>query len=131
MKLFFSVMVFVLFTGLLFGCDDPNVQKPVIEDLGMIGVMGFDYVDDERMKVNISLPQPQHDAEEQVQSFSTVVRMPHQSVMDISTLTEKVLSPLQLRVLLFSEEYATKVGIWKVLENLYRDPQVGTNIFIA
>ncbi|WP_216829313.1 Ger(x)C family spore germination protein [Alkalihalobacterium elongatum] len=123
--------VLLLLIGLLLGCDDPNIQKPVIEDLGMIGVMGFDYVDDERVKVVVTLPQPQHDAKEQVQSYSTIVRMPHQSVMDISTLTEKVLSPLQLRVILFSEEYARKVGVWKALENLYRDPQVGTNIFIA
>ncbi|WP_332694754.1 Ger(x)C family spore germination protein [Halalkalibacter lacteus] len=113
------------------GCANPNLEKPVIEDLGMIGIMGFDYVDEENVKISVSLPQPSRDAEEQVQQFSTVVKMPHQAIMDVSTLTEKTLTPAQLRVVLFSEEYARTEGLWKILENLYRDPHVGTNIYVA
>ncbi|MFC0472801.1 Ger(x)C family spore germination protein [Halalkalibacter kiskunsagensis] len=113
------------------GCTSPNLEHPVIEDLGMIGVMGFDYVDAKNVKVSITLPQPSQDVEEPGQQFSSVVKMPHEAIMDMSTLTEKTLTPAQLRVLLFSEEYARKEGLWKILENLYRDPQVGTNIFIA
>ncbi|WP_332631544.1 hypothetical protein [Halalkalibacter flavus] len=73
---------------LLFGCADPNLEHPVIEDLGMV-------------------------------------------MMDVSTLTEKTLTSAQLRVVLFSEEFARKRGVMKELENLYRDPQVGSNVFVA
>jgi spore germination protein len=97
----------------------------------MIGIMGFDYVDSENVKVSVTLPQPSLEAEEPVQKFSTVAKMPHQAIMDVSTLTEKTLTPAQLRVLLFSEEYARKEGLRNIIENLYRDPHVGTNIFIA
>ncbi|MFC0559726.1 Ger(x)C family spore germination protein [Halalkalibacter alkalisediminis] len=125
------VTVNLLLLWILIGCADPNLERPVIEDLGMVGVMGFDYVDEESVKVSVTVPQPAQDAQEQVQRFTTVVDSPHQAIMDISTLTEKTLTPAQLRVLLFSEEYARKVGLWSVLQNLYRDPQVGSNIFIA
>ncbi|MDT8860657.1 Ger(x)C family spore germination protein [Alkalihalobacillus sp. MEB130] len=115
----------------LIGCSDPNLEHPVIEDLGMVGVMGFDYVDQESVKISLTLPQPSQDAAEQVQQFSSTVNLPHEAMMDISTLTEKTLTPAQLRVLLFSEEFARKRGLMKIIENLYRDPQVGSNIFVA
>ncbi|WP_157800875.1 Ger(x)C family spore germination protein [Bacillus solitudinis] len=121
----------VLTMMVLFGCQTPELEDPVIEDLGMVGVIGFDYVDDEDVKVTVTLPQPNQDAQEAYQKFTTVVKMPHQAIMDMSTLSEKVLTFAQLRVVLFSEEYARKIGVWKVLENLYRDPRVGTNVYIA
>lgn len=116
---------------LLVACDDPNLEEPAIEDLGMVGVMGFDYEDEENVRVTVTLPQPRHDAEEQEQIYSTVVKLPHQAIMDVSTLTEKVLTTTQLRVVLFSEEFARRVGVRKLIENLYRDPHVGTNVYIA
>jgi len=127
-RLLCSAIILVIF---LTGCNDPNLEQPVIEDLGMVGVMGFDYENENEMKISVTLPQPSQDAEEQIQQFSSIVRLPREAIMDISTLTEKTLSAAQLRVLLFSEEFARKQGIFKVLENLYRDPQIGSNIFIA
>ncbi|GAE34262.1 Ger(x)C family spore germination protein [Halalkalibacter akibai] len=129
MKLLLLPVIVAVF--MLTGCNDPNIEHPVIEDLGMVGVMGFDYENENEMKISVTLPQPSKDAQEQVQQFSSIVKLPHQAMMDISTLTEKTLTPAQLRVLLFSEEFARKQGIFKVLENLYRDPQIGSNIFIA
>jgi spore germination protein len=123
------LMMAILF--LLFGCADPNLEHPVIEDLGMVGVMGFDYVDQETIKLSLTLPQPSKDAEEQVQQFTSTVQLPHEAMMDVSTLTEKTLISAQLRVVLFSEEFARKRGVMKELENLYRDPQVGSNVFVA
>lgn len=122
---------FLVILVILTGCSHPNLKDPVIEDLGMVGIMGFDYVDDDQTKVTVTLPQPQQDAEKQFQIFSTNVRLPHQAIMDVSTLTEKVLTTSQLRVILFSEEYARKKGIWNIAENLYRDPHVGANVYFA
>ncbi|GAE24504.1 hypothetical protein JCM9140_438 [Halalkalibacter wakoensis JCM 9140] len=126
-----KIMLLIVFLFSACGCADPNLEQPVIEDLGMIGVMGFDYVDEEKVKISVSLPQPSKDAEEQVQHFTSTVKLPHEALMDISTLTEKTLTPAQLRVLLFSEEFARKRGLMKIIENLYRDPLVGSNIFVA
>ncbi|KHF40413.1 Ger(x)C family spore germination protein [Halalkalibacter okhensis] len=126
-----ATLLFMTIIFVFIGCADPNLEHPVIEDLGMVGVMGFDYIDQDNIKLSLTLPQPSKDAEEQVQQFTTTVQLPHQAMMDISTLTEKTLTAAQLRVVLFSEEFARKRGAMKVLENLYRDPQVGSNIFIA
>ncbi|WP_165763771.1 Ger(x)C family spore germination protein [Halalkalibacter urbisdiaboli] len=128
-RVYYVWIISVIFT--LVGCTNPNTERPHLEDLGMVGVMGFDYVDEENTKVTVTLPQPQKDAEEKVQQYSTVVKLPHQSIMDVSTLSDKILTTSQLRVLLFSEEYSRKMGLWKVLENIYRDPQIGTNVYIA
>lgn len=112
-------------------CGDPQIDEPVIEDTGMVGVMGFDYVDGKKTRVSVTLPQPHQTAEENVQMYSTDVRLPHQAILDVSLLTEKTLTTSQLRVVLFSEEFARKQGLWNILENLYRDPNVGTNVFVA
>ncbi|ARK30703.1 Ger(x)C family spore germination protein [Halalkalibacter krulwichiae] len=126
-QMFFILTLLVCMSG----CNNPHIDRPVIEDLGMIGVMGFDYIDEENTRVSVTIPQPNKSAQEAIQHFQTDVRLPHQSLMDISTLTDKTLSPAQLRVILFSEEYARNIGIWKIVENLYRDPHIGANIFIA
>ncbi|WP_176483710.1 Ger(x)C family spore germination protein [Bacillus sp. FJAT-45066] len=129
MRKFKILAVVVLIFPLLFGCNDPSVEYPVIEDLGMVGIMGFDYVDEKHAKVTVTLSPSRE--EESSQMGTAIVEVPHQAVLEVSTQSDKLLSLAQLRVILFSEEYATKIGIFEMLEHLYRDPLVGSNVLIA
>ncbi|UOE94492.1 Ger(x)C family spore germination protein [Alkalihalobacillus sp. LMS39] len=130
MKTLIKLNIIFIFFFIMSACS-PEIDKPVIEDLGMVGVLGFDYVDDEKMKVTVTFPQPQKDAEEKTQRYSAEVTLPHEAILEVSSMSEKVLSTSQLRVVLFSEEYAREVGLWRALHSLYRDPQIGTNVFVA
>ncbi|WP_170885444.1 Ger(x)C family spore germination protein [Bacillus alkalicellulosilyticus] len=127
-----SKLLIIIAVIILGGCGE-EYERPVLEDLGIIGVLGFDYVegDAEKVKVTATFPQHNKDAEERTQIYSATVKLPHKALLEITTKSEKVLTLAQLRVLIFSEEYAQKVGLWNVLYNLYRDPRVGTNVFIA
>lgn len=125
-----NILVAIFFTiPLLSGCNDPSVEYPVIEDLGMVGIMGFDYVDEQHAKVTVTLSPSRQ--EESPQMGTSIVEVPHQAVLEVSTQSDKLLSLAQLRVILFSEEYATKVGLFEMMEHLYRDPMVGANVLIA
>jgi spore germination protein len=106
-------------------------EIPSLEDLGMVGVMAFDYVDEKKMKITVSVPQPSEDATEKTQFYSTEVAMVHQAIVALSAQSERTLSTAQLRVILFGEELARKEGVKDIIKHLYRDPAVGDNVFIA
>ncbi|MBU9712597.1 Ger(x)C family spore germination protein [Evansella tamaricis] len=131
MKNLTALFISLLFLLSVSGCNVQDFEQPSIENYGMVGVMGFDVAEDGYMNVTVTLPQPEMDAETKVQKYTTTVKSPHRAIMEASTKSEKLLSTAQLRVILFSEEFAKEVGVWEVLENLYRDPRVGTNSFIA
>ncbi|AST92476.1 MULTISPECIES: Ger(x)C family spore germination protein [Sutcliffiella] len=126
-----KLLIAFLLLPIVVSCQNPNVEYPVIEDLGMVGIMGFDYVDERQVKVTMTLSPTREEEKEKVQQGTSTVEVPHQAVLEMSTISEKILSLAQLRVLLFSEEYAAKVGIWETIEHLYRDPNVGANVFVA
>lgn len=112
------------------GCA-AEIEKPALEDIGLIGVMGFDMLPPKRMKVIVSLPQPSKTATERTQVYKTIGDLPVDALMKLSTKSEKTMSLTQLRVVLFSEEFARKMGLRKVVENLYRNPSVGDNVYIG
>lgn len=122
--------LFALLFVLLAGCS-ADIEKPTLEDLGMVGVIGFDYVNERETKITVALPQPYEQAKEKSQVYSTVVRLTEQAPVVLSTASERSISLAQLRVILISEQYAKKTGIHRIIESLYRDPVVGTNVLIA
>lgn len=124
------VLCMLLMVTLLPGCA-VEIERPALEDLGMIGVMGFDYMSPNQTKVVVSLPQPSQEAKEITQVYKTIADLPSEALMALSVKSEKSMSLAQLRVVLFNETYARKVGIRKVVENFYRNPSVGDNVFIA
>jgi|GEM_PF-368656 len=107
------------------------MEKPALEDLGMIGVMGFDYLSTKQARIVVTVPQPSQEAKEKTQMYNTISYLPNEALMTLSPKSEKSMSLAQLRVVLFSEEYARKIGIREVIENLYRNPAVGDNVFVA
>lgn len=123
----FIVTVILLLS--LCGCGG-ELERPALEDMAMIGVMGFDYVDREKINVTVSVPVPSKN-KESTQVYSTIASMTSEAMLNLATKAERTMSLSQLRVILFSEEYARKVGIGKVILDLYRNPIVGENVYIA
>lgn len=124
------IILLFLFLWMISGCAT-QMEQPALEDVGLIGVMGFDYVDENKMKVTVSVPQPAQDAEEKTEIYSVTVNLVHESIMKLSTESERTLSAAQLRVVLFSEKFATKHGIEQIIKHLYRDSVVGDKVFVA
>lgn len=124
------LVVMVLALLITAGCA-PEIEAPTLEDMGMIGVMGFDYVDGHRMKVTVSMPMPTQGAKEKTQVFTAISKLPSESLISLSTKTERTMVFSQLRVVLVGEELARKSGLQKIVIDLYRNPAVGDNVFIA
>ncbi len=114
----------------LSGCA-PEIERPSLEDMAMIGVIGFDYTGTEDVKVSVSIPVPSGRNKEMNQTYTTNASVTSEAMLALSTMAERSMSLSQLRVILVGEEYARKVGISKVLLDLYRNPVVGENVFVA
>jgi spore germination protein len=112
------------------GCA-PELEPPALEDYASVGVIGFDYVDEERMKVVVSVPVPTQKATEKSQVFTTLSKLPSEALINLGVKSDRTLVLSQLRIILFNEEFARKVGLSKVLFDLYRNPSVGDNVFVA
>ncbi|MED1799672.1 Ger(x)C family spore germination protein [Brevibacillus porteri] len=123
------LIVSVILLLSLCGCGR-ELERPALEDMAMIGVMGFDYVDREKIDITVAVPVPSKN-KESTQVYSTHASMTSEAMLNLATKAERTMSLSQLRVILFSEEYARKVGIGKVILDLYRNPIVGENVYIA
>ncbi|WP_309479313.1 Ger(x)C family spore germination protein [Brevibacillus agri] len=122
-------LISTVFSLALAGCTG-EFERPALEDMAMIGVMGFDYIDDKQMNVVVAIPVPAR-GKESTQVYSTKASMTSEAMLKLATKSERTMTLSQLRVILFSEELARKVGIGKVVLDLYRNPIVGENVFIA
>jgi spore germination protein len=129
MKIRFCFMLLFI-SFILNGCAQ-LVQQPSLEDLGMIGVMGFDDAGKDKMKVTVTVPQPSDDAMKKTQIYSIDVVMVHEAIVKLSAQAERTLTPAQLRVIIIGDELAKKRGVGDVIKHLYRDPLIGDNVFVA
>ena len=123
------MLVLIMWGTLLSGCSS-EIERPSLEDMAFIGVIGFDYINEKDVKVSVSTPVPSR-SKEKTQVYSTVATVMSEAMLKMSTKAERTMSLSQLRVILFNEEYARKVGIRKVVLDLYRNPSVGENAFVA
>lgn len=113
------------------GCSTVQGSQPSVEKLGIISVIGFDYIDDEKMKMTVIMPQPASEALKHTQSFTVETDMLHKGLVEISSEADKTVSLKQLRVVLFSKEFAEKGKMEKMVEYLYMDADVRSNTFVA
>jgi spore germination protein len=122
-----KLMMMVAFLLLLPGCAE-SIEQPSLEDLGMIGTMGFDVADDNKIKVTVSMPLP---AEKREVQFSETVTMGHEAIKELSTVSDRDISGAQLRTVLFSEEFAKTRGLKEMIHYLYRNPMIGDTVILA
>jgi len=125
-------LLIVIFSFLMIsGCSSVQGSQPSVEKLGMIGVIGFDYIDDEKMKMTVIMPQPAPEALKHTQVITVETDMLHTGLVEISSQADKAVSLEQLRVVLFSKEFAEKGKMSKMVEYLYKNADVRTTTFVA
>ena len=127
----FIFLLFLSFLLLLSGCTTVQGSQPSLEKLGMISVIGFDYIDDEKMKMTVTMPQPATEAIEHTQIITVETDMLHSGLVDISAKADKTVTLKQLRVVLFSEEFARKGQMKEWLEYLFKDADVRSTTFVG
>lgn len=123
-------VVAVVCALLLAGCS-PQGQRTSVEDLAMASSIAFDVIDDEKMRMTVSLPHPSTESKESTQTYSVDVKLIQEGLVDISTQADKMILLNQLRTILFSEEFARSGKIAEVVEHFYRNSTVGNNVRLA
>ncbi len=115
---------------LLVGCARKELKVP-LEDIGMVGTMAFDYIDNKQMKLTVAIPQYSPEAQENTQIFSVATDLVSNGIVEIEKLSDKKIVFNQLRVVLVNEEFARKGEVRKVIQHLYRNAEVGNKVLIA
>ncbi len=119
------------FPLLLSGCGEIGTKVPV-EKTDLIGVLGFDYLEDDNYKLIAAIPQNSPEAEEKTQIFTVNTDIITKGIVEIESSSDKKVALNQLRVVLISEEFASHDGkLREVIHHLYRNPQVSTKVIIA
>ncbi|MDX1807771.1 MAG: Ger(x)C family spore germination protein, partial [Paenisporosarcina sp.] len=108
----------------LTGCTTKQGLQPSLENLGLISVAGFDYIDNDNMRMTVIMPQPALEAVKHTQVITVDTDMLHKGLVDISSRADKTVSLKQLRVVLFSEEFARKGQMKEMVEYLFKDADV-------
>lgn len=112
------------------GCA-PEIEKPTLEDMALIGVMGIDYVDKKHMKVSVSVPVPSEKEKESTQLYAAVSKIPSEATIMLSSKADRTISLSQLRVILFGEKFVREWGLRETILDFYRNPAVGENVVVA
>ncbi|KSU84700.1 spore germination protein [Fictibacillus enclensis] len=114
----------------LAGCTP---QKQVLEDIQLIGVVGYDYVDGNKIQATVSVPTTEGGSDQAVLSSTTYSARSHTSKNIRQVLQAESPKPFasgRVSVIIFNEELASR-GITKIIDSLQRDPSVGRNIYLA
>ena len=127
-KLILVVIVFV--SIYLAGCTAKELKVP-LEDVGMVGVMAFDYIDEDNLRLTVAIPQYSPEAKEHTQIFSVSTDLISKGIVDIESLSDKKVVLNQLRVVLINEEFARHGKVEKSIRHLYRNSEVGNKVLIA
>ena len=97
----------------------------------MVGIMAFDYIDENNMKLSVAIPQYSPDAMEKTQIFTVSTDLVSKGIVDIEALSDKKIILNQLRVILINEELARKGNVGKIIQHLYRNAELGNKVLLA
>ena len=125
----FFIMTFLI-SALLIGCA-PREARVSLEDIGMVGIVAFDYVDENTMELSIAIPQFSPNAQKDTEVFSKKAHIASKGIIDLEALSDKKITFNQLRVILIDEEFARKADLKKTIRHLYRNPQTSNKVLIA
>jgi len=112
------------------GCSQEERSNSV-EDLSMVSSIAFDYINEDEVRMTVSIPESAGVSEETIQNYTVNTPLIQKGFTEISSQAGKMISLNQLRTILFSEEYAKKGDVARTAKHFYRDPTVGNNIRLA
>ncbi len=112
------------------GCAKKE-DKTSLEDIGLVGIMGLDYLDESNVNLSVAIPQYSPNAQEDTEVFTVSTDLIAKGIIDIEAQSDKKILFNQLRVILINEDYAQKGKVKKIMEFLYRNPESGDKVLIA
>ncbi|MCR1899762.1 hypothetical protein NSA47_12315 [Irregularibacter muris] len=130
MKKYIVIIILVLAMLPLGGCLH-QANKEELENFGLIEVMAYDISKQERAKVTVAYPESLPTNEIKTKIYSTEIDLTHEALKKISRKSDKSMHFGQLRVILFSEDFARQGGFEKIIKDIYQDPVISNNVSIA
>ena len=124
------ISILIICVMLMTGCSSPEEKIP-LEKLGMVGVLAFDYIDENTTKLSVAIPQFLPDVEQNVQIFTIETELVSDGIFQVERLSDKKIILNQLRVVLINEEFARKGNVEKIVKHLYRSAEVGNKVLLA
>lgn len=124
---------FILFIVLL-GCSfAPQIATPkqIIDDIFLVMAVGYDYVDENRFTGTVVAPFYKPDKTIENLAFSNTSSLVYQNRGKLNSESSKPLINGKLQVALFNRELAEKKGVFRYIDNLQRDPNVGSRVQLA
>ena len=123
-KPFIILLVFV--SSVLTGC----VRTKVLDDLNLDSAIGYDYVDKEIIQATVVVPIYNPDKSISSETFTEVSSLSKEILVKIDSKSSKTVETGKLELVLFSSELAGQ-GIFELVDNFQRDPNVSTNLSLA
>ncbi|QBP42315.1 Ger(x)C family spore germination protein [Paenisporosarcina antarctica] len=118
--------IICMFVSSLFLSGCTNITQPALEEIGLITVLAFDFVDNNKMKMTASIPQSDPEAEKNTQIYSVETDLIDTGLLEISSKSDLTVTLKQVRVVFFSEEFAESGKMREVVKHLYNDATVRT-----
>lgn len=120
------IVLFIFITSILTGC----VRTKVLDDLHLDSAIGYDFVDQNLIQATVVVPIYNSDKSISSETFTETSSLSKEILVKIDTKSPKTIETGKLELLLFSNELARK-GIFELVDNFQRDPNVTTNLLLA
>lgn len=121
--LFFILISVSIFSGL-------QMSTRIIDKVHIVNVIGYDYVEDDTFRGTVVIPVFKPDKTVENVTFSSEASLVYENRNKLNTQSSRPLLGGKLQVVLFNTELA-KHGIIDYLDNLERDPTVGSRVDLA
>ena len=126
MRISFSLL-FIISMAFTTGCTESG-QHTSVEELALVSSIGFDFVDDQEMRMTVGIPQPAGESPVLTEVYSVNTELIQEGLVDISSQSDKLVILNQLRTILFNEELAKSGKITEIIEHFYRDATLGNKV---
>jgi len=127
-------MKLVIRTLILLGCvllgACTAVDRRVLDDLGLVLMAGYDRIGSDKLQITVTLPGMIPEGRFSPQLLTVVARSEKNARKQLSYLSGKRVEAGQLKVILFGEKTARR-GIKDIVDPLYRDPSIGSMMFVG
>ncbi|HHY74873.1 MAG TPA: Ger(x)C family spore germination protein [Bacillus bacterium] len=123
----------VLFLILLACSFAPSIVTPkqVIDDIFLVMAVGYDYVDEKHFTGTAVAPFFKIDKTLENLAFSNTSSLVYQNRDKLESQSSKPLINGKLQIVLYNRELSEKTGVFRYIDNLQRDPNVGSRIQLA
>lgn len=107
-----------------------TMSKRIIDDIYLVYAVGYEYVDDNKIRGTVAAPIFKETKKVTNMTFTHVSSLIYENREKIEAEASKPLYSGKLEVALYNTELAEN-GIFEMVDNLQRDPSVGTRVNLA